>query len=683
MATSTHHRSGFGYLPALDGLRALAVAAVLAFHGGMPWARGGFLGVDAFFVLSGFLITSLLVAEWERTGRVRLGAFWLRRVRRLLPALLLVIGVCVVTARTLLPAEEVRQLRGDGLAALFYVANWRMILRGGDYFAQTAAPSPLEHTWSLAVEEQFYLGWPLLIALLLAGSATVAARHTALRRVLLLCGLGTAASTVLLAVTYDATDPGRAYYGTDTRGGALLIGAGLAVILARYRPDDPSWTPSRRVRVALGLPAVGAALGLAWAWTHAEGGDRWLYGGGLAALAVAVAVLLAQVVLVPRGWPARLLALPPLVLLGRVSYGVYLWHWPVFIVVNADRTGRQGESLFLARCLVTFALATLSYVLVERPVRVRRAGPGRRVVLERGGVLAGVAVVAALVFVTTAVQTPGLASGGLALPATNARDGIHSIGPSTPAGREQGRAQGPGPGRHTAGGVRDHHPRPGRTPVVAVFGDSIAWTLMSYLPSDPNLDVRDRTMLGCGVARTGPYRYFGQLYPGVSRDCREWPNLWRRAISADDPDVALIMVGRWETMDRTLDGRWSHVGQPAFDAYLRSELELAIETAGSHGARVLLATAPYNRRGEQLDGSLFPEDHPERVTAWNALLREVVADHRNVGIVEFGDRITPDGEFTWTAGGIQVRSDGVHLTPSGVQDWIAPWLLPQLIRAVR
>ena len=122
------------------------------------------------------------------------------------------------------------------------------------------------------------------------------------------------------------------------------------------------------------------------------------------------------------------------------------------------------------------------------------------------------------------------------------------------------------------------------------------------------------------------------------RDCRDWPNLWRRAIAADDPDVALILVGRWETMDRILDGRWSHVGEPAFDAYLRSELELAIATAGAHGARVLLATAPYNRRGEQLDGSLFPEDHPERVTAWNALLRDVAADHRDVGVVDFGAR---------------------------------------------
>ena len=124
------------------------------------------------------------------------------------------------------------------------------------------------------------------------------------------------------------------------------------------------------------------------------------------------------------------------------------------------------------------------------------------------------------------------------------------------------------------------------------------------------------------------------------------------------------------------------VGDPAFDAYLRSELELAIATAGAHGARVVLATEPYNRRGEQLDGSLYPEDEPERVTAWNPLLRDVAADHPDVRVLDFGARVSPEGHFTWTAGGIQVRSDGLHLTPSGVQTWIAPWLLPQLRTAV-
>ena len=390
--------------------------AVLAFHGGMSWARGGFLGVDAFFVLSGFLITSLLVAEWERTGTLSLRAFWARRARRLLPALLLVICVLAVTAPLLLPAAEVRLLRGDGLAALFYIANWRMILRGGDYFAQTSAPSPLEHTWSLAVEEQFYLVWPVLLVVLLAGAVTAARRRHALRRVLVFCGLVAVASTVLLAASYDPMDPGRAYYGTDTRAASLVIGAGLAVVLARYRPQAADLVTSRRVRRALGVLAAGAVLVLAWAWTHADGGDRWLYRGGLAAMAVAVAVVLGYVVLVPRGWLARLLALAPLVLLGRISYGVYLWHWPVFIAVNADRTGRAGGELFALRCLITLALATLCFVLVERPVRNHRFGSRRRVLVARAAVLASVGAVAAVVLVTTAVQVPRFATGGLVSP---------------------------------------------------------------------------------------------------------------------------------------------------------------------------------------------------------------------------------------------------------------------------
>ncbi|HEX7744191.1 MAG TPA: acyltransferase, partial [Micromonosporaceae bacterium] len=169
--TGSALRAGhFAYQPGLDGVRALAVGAVLLFHGGVAWLPGGFLGVDAFFVLSGFLITSLLLGERDRTGRIDLVAFWARRARRLLPALLVLLLVVVLVSRVLLPGEELPALRWDALAALGYVANWRMADRGGDYFAQTAAPSPLQHTWSLGIEEQFYLLWPLLFVALLAVS---------------------------------------------------------------------------------------------------------------------------------------------------------------------------------------------------------------------------------------------------------------------------------------------------------------------------------------------------------------------------------------------------------------------------------------------------------------------------------------------------------------------------------
>src|SRR5215469_9867848 len=186
----------FAYRPALDGVRALAVAAVVLFHAGVPGLTGGFLGVDAFFVLSGFLITSLLLAEHTRRGRIGLAAFWGRRARRLLPALLVMLVAVVLTGRYLLPAVEVRLLRGDALAALGYVANWRMIYRGSDYFAQTSAPSPLQHTWSLGIEEQFYLIWPLVVVVVFALFARRA------RALLVIASLGAVASAVACVLLF-------------------------------------------------------------------------------------------------------------------------------------------------------------------------------------------------------------------------------------------------------------------------------------------------------------------------------------------------------------------------------------------------------------------------------------------------------------------------------------------------
>ena len=206
------------------------------FHGGVAALGGGFLGVDAFFVLSGFLITSLLLAEHRRSGRIDLPAFWARRARRLLPALLLVLGTVVVVSRWTLSAEKLPALRMDALAAIAYAANWWMMHRGGGYFAETAAPSPLQHTWSLGIEEQFYLCWPLLVV-----AALMLARRPGRGVLLVLCGSGAAGSALAAAWLFDPADTDRAYYGTDTRALALLAGAALAVALAGVRP-----APTRR-----------------------------------------------------------------------------------------------------------------------------------------------------------------------------------------------------------------------------------------------------------------------------------------------------------------------------------------------------------------------------------------------------------------------------------------------------
>lgn len=669
--------AAISYVPALDGVRALAVTAVLCFHGGMPWAGGGFLGVDAFFVLSGYLITALLLTEWQRTHRIDVAAFWGRRARRLLPALVVMVAVVVLAAPALSPASELGQLRNDAWATLAYLNNWQMISGGSDYFAVTAAPSPLEHTWSLAIEEQFYLLWPLLLVVVLR-------RRHPRRRLLMLCLGGVAASTVTLAALHDAMNPGRAYYGTDTRGASLLIGAALAVALSEPAVVA-AFGRSAWLRRTLGGLTLAATIAVVGAWTRFTGDDSALYQGAMTAFGVAVALVLAHVALVPEGVTARLLSLAPLTSLGRISYGVYLWHWPIFLAVGSERSGLHGWPLFLTRCCLTLAIAATSYVVLERPIRsgawLRR--PSRAV----PGALIGVVGCALLVAVVTTVPGPldparaadfetSLGRGGLTDLAAVARD---STDGSDPTG-EGPAANQPETDGHRGTTLHAHHRRPGRPVVVDVFGDSMATTLVAGLPSHPGLDVRDRTLVGCGVTLKAPYRYFGHTYPTVWRSCRPWVRLWQAAIAQDDPDVALILVGRWETMDRMLDGRWTHVGEPDFDAHLRSRLQTAIRIAGSQGARVMLATEPYNRRGEQADGSLFPEDVPIRVTAWNHLLRSVAAADRGVVLAELGHRVTPGSEFSWTAGGLMMRTDGVHLAPEGVRRWIAPWLFRLLDR---
>ncbi|NUT08130.1 MAG: acyltransferase family protein, partial [Hamadaea sp.] len=321
------------YQPPLDGVRALAVLAVLLFHAGVRQLPGGFLGVDAFFVLSGFLITSLLLGELRRTGKIALGAFWLRRARRLLPALLAMLIVVALFARTLAAGEELGLVRGDALAALAYVANWRMIYRGTDYFAQTSAPSPLQHTWSLGIEEQFYLCWPVLVIALIVfaprlvpgarsrpqhepqpspqngpqpspqhepqpspqngaqprrlpspqgrtrpGSADRGQRIG--RGVLLaLVLVGALVSAVVAAVLYRGDDIGRAYFGTDTRAQALLVGCALALALNARVPNAATAPPTVWRTTAAGqrsrrISGVAAALGLmitGFLWAYADG----------------------------------------------------------------------------------------------------------------------------------------------------------------------------------------------------------------------------------------------------------------------------------------------------------------------------------------------------------------------------------------------------------------------------
>src|ERR1700712_3611651 len=234
-------------IPALDGVRALAVLAVLADHGGVAGLPGGFVGVDVFFVLSGFLITSLLLQEHRRTGRIRLGAFWARRARRLLPALVLMV-LAVITLRRAFAPDSVSGLRLDALAALGWVANWRFAARHTDYFAQGGMASPLQHTWSLGVEEQYYLLWPLILVtvVLLSRHRRYASPAAVRRTVGWLAVVGAAASAGAALRLSGSGSLGRVYFGSDTRAQALLIGAAAAALIGG--PSPPGFADRRRAR---------------------------------------------------------------------------------------------------------------------------------------------------------------------------------------------------------------------------------------------------------------------------------------------------------------------------------------------------------------------------------------------------------------------------------------------------
>ena len=647
---------------ALDGVRALAVALVLAGHGGIPGMTGGFVGVDVFFVLSGFLITSLLLDELGRSGRIDLANFWIRRARRLLPALVLMV-LAVAVGRQLFSPEAVAGLRDDAVAAFFWVANWMFVADKTDYFSQGAPPSPLQHAWSLGVEEQYYIVWPLVlvtVAIVLAARARRRDRRATLGGVrlvvFLLATLGALASAAAAILLASDAARDRVYFGTDTRAQALLVGAAASALLVRdWESLNRGWSLIRSRwgrRIARLLPVIGLVV-LAAAAHYATGSAREFRSGLLTAVAVAAVLVIAPVALDQRGPVAAVLAWGPLAWLGTISYGVYLWHWPIFLVLNGERTGWSGLSLFAVRCAATLAVSTVSWWVIEQPVRKWR--PVRVPLLPLAG---ATAVTAAAVTLLVVPVVPKTGNGPLASSLPPGVSPVAVVSPSPPQGVRAAGAVG--------------HRDPNRPFTVSVFGDSIGWTLMHFLPATPGFQFIDHTVIGCSLVRGGPYRYLDQTLD-QKNECESWPHRWTSQTAIDQPDAVLLIVGRWETVDRVNEGKWTHIGDPAFDSYITGELRRAVDILSFSGAPVTVTNLPYSRRGERPDGSLYPEDDPHRVDEWNTLLGKTIKTRPDVRMLDLKKKLCPEGVYTAKVDGIQVRSDGVHLTEDGVQ-WLTPWL---------
>ncbi|MED0970748.1 acyltransferase family protein [Bacillus paramycoides] len=347
------------YMVGLDSLRGLAILGVILYHINFNWMPGGFLGVTVFFVLSGYLITDILAMEWKRNKRIDLKKFWLSRAKRLLPGMIVMLVITFAWI-TIFHSSLLEKMFGDSLAALFYVSNWWYIYHKLSYFDNFNQLSPLNHFWSLAVEEQFYVVWPFIISL---GFYYIKKQS---RMILLIC-LGAAASALAMAILYEpGADPSRIYYGTDTRAFSLLIGAALALLWPSNRLANKIIPKARLILDVVGGTALIIILIMFWKTNQY---DPFLYNGGMVLLSIATALLVANLAH-PASRIAQFLRFRPLRWIGVRSYGIYLWHYPILTLTTPKiNTGDFSPIRAILQFLLIIMIAQISWKYIEKPIR--------------------------------------------------------------------------------------------------------------------------------------------------------------------------------------------------------------------------------------------------------------------------------------------------------------------------
>jgi peptidoglycan/LPS O-acetylase OafA/YrhL len=696
MLRAHEERTEIAHVPALDGLRGIAVLAVLLYHGGVSWAGGGFLGVEAFFVLSGFLITSLLVSEWLRTSTIKLRSFWARRARRLLPALFCLVAAVGVYQALAGQAHAVPGLTGDGIATLFYYGNWNAIASAGNYFVQSGSVSPLQHTWSLAIEEQFYLVWPLLLLLVLR----LAARREGDRNTRTLGWLAVGsvvaavASATEMALLYSPANTDRVYYGTDTRAQALLAGAALAFALAYFRsggtiPVTVRLFAARAGKAVLGsLGSLGLALVFLAMW-RATGSTESLYHYGLFGIDCAVVAVIGAAALVPESPPARLLSWRPLRAVGIISYGLYLWHFPLFLWLTPSATGVSGTALLAMKMASSFAVATLSYFIVEQPVRRQRVSRRLLVPLAPAGAVAAAAAIflassADVVSLSAQVAPPPALNAPLpTVPRTAAQGHTHPARPASWAGSgpkcslpladNANWFEAPPPeSQYTSdllSSVASHQDDIGDQGQVSFetcppkrvlfIGDSLAFTLafgMLSTEQEYGVELAGAPIDGCSFNTDGLLLMQGQYQPEPG-GCATEMKTWVADEQSFRADAVVVELGWRDEFDWQVAGHDVGLGDPSFNRSVEAGIEQLVADLGEGGrVPILFLTVPL--------ASAPPESAPAgRHTIINEYLEDAAAnDPSGVGVVDIDRYVSPGGHYDRNVDGQLCRFDGLHFT---------------------
>ena len=625
---------------------------VLLFHGGFSWAVGGYLGVSTFFTLSGFLITSLLLAERTVTRSVDVPRFWVRRVRRLMPAALAALTLAVLFAHFAGTAAQQRNLAGDVVSALADVANWHFIFSHQSYGDLFSGPSPVLHFWSLAIEEQFYLVFPLMAFVVLAKWRWNRERIGGLFVALMAASLCT---TLFLGFSHD-----RIYYGTETRSFELLAGALLAVVIYSRRVTGRLARPGVR-RTAVAAAGAVALVVCVVLWVRTPATANWLYRGGLSAYS-GLSVLIILATIIPYGPVAALLSTRGLRRVGMLSYGVYVYHWPIFLWVGALHLGLGQWPRFGVEVAITWVVAVASYYFLELPIRrgelpfgLGREGWARRLNLAWSIPVAFLLVGVGALAVSAAAPPP-------VFDFAAAQRKLEHLGAGKPRAKAVKAAQ---PGTLT--------PLP--VAKVAAFGDSTALVVGSGI-NDAEAstggveEVTGGAWVGCGLGIGGDYRStVDPTYTGPTRPaCNAWPTTYARVISQNQPDLAVVLDAPWDVMDRRLvgDTKWRSFGDPVYDRWFQSEMVQVVNVLSAGGATVVWLTSP-------------PVSNiPARTTRMNQLVEQLPKLlPGKVVVLDLASYVKSTGKDA------QMRPDGIHFSAAASEQVAKTWLIPQLLKVWR